>query len=110
MAQQETLESIAALRLLPHHIRHRVDELCTLGAVSLLPIVPRAKLHEHKVDRPDRLSEQSRTDAVHGSQLEVHENRAGHVAATGGLIEVHVGALQLEVRVIVVGRRRARPR
>ena len=47
-------------------------------------------------------AQRSRTDAVHGSWLKVHENRAGHVAATSGLIAVHVGALQLQVRVTVV--------
>ena len=34
VTQLETLEAIADLRLLPHHIRHRVDELCILGVLS----------------------------------------------------------------------------
>ena len=90
------------LRLHPHHIRHRVDELCTLGGVSLRPTVACAGLPQHKVVWPEQLSERSRTDAVHGSQLKVHENREGHVAATSGLIVVHVDTLKLEVRVTVV--------
>ena len=102
MAQLEILEAIAALRLLPHHMWHRVDELCTLGAVSLRPIVARASLPEHKVVWPEQLSEQSRTDAVLGSRLEVHENREGHVTTTSGLIVVHFDTLKLEVRVTVV--------
>ena len=44
VAQLEILEAVAALRLLPHHLWHRVDELCTLGAVSLRPIVARASI------------------------------------------------------------------
>ena len=44
----------------------------------------------------------SRTNAVHGSWLEVNENRAVHVAVAGGLVAVHVDALQLKVRVIMV--------
>ena len=75
-AQLETLEAIAAVRLLPHHIQHRVDELCTLGIVSLRSIVVRASLSEHKVVWPEQPSGRSRTDAAHGSRLEVHENRA----------------------------------
>ena len=55
-----------------------------------------------KLSDPERPSGRSRTDAVHGSWLEVHENRARHVAAIVGLIAVHFDALQLEVRVIVV--------
>ena len=50
---------------------------------------------------PERPSWRSRTDAVHGSWVEVHENRAGRVAAIVGLMAIHVDALQLEVRVIV---------
>ena len=90
------------VRLLPHHIQHRVDELCTLGKVFLRSLDARASLPEHKVVWPEQPSRRSRTDAVHGSRLEVHENRTEHVAATGGFIAVHVDALQLEIRVTVV--------
>ena len=48
------------------------------------------------------LSERSRTDAVHDSWLEVHENRVGHVVVIGSLIAVHADALKLEVRVVGV--------
>ena len=34
--------------------------------------------------------------------LVLHESRAGHETATGGLIAEHVDALQLEIRVTVV--------
>ena len=84
VTQLETLEAIVTVCLLPHHIQHRVDELCTLGVVSLRSIVVRASLSEHKVDWPELPSGRPRTDAVYGSRLEVHENRAEHVAATGG--------------------------
>ena len=37
--------------------------------------------------------------------LQVHEHRSRHVAAARGLVEVDVDALQLQVRVPVVGAR-----
>ena len=40
---------------------------------------------------------------VHGAGLQIHEDGAGHVAAASGLVVVNVDALQLEVRVTVVG-------
>ena len=89
-----------------YNIQHRDNELGTLGVVLLRPVVARASLFEHKVVPPEQLSERSRTNAVHGSRVEVHENRAGHVATTGGLIGVHLDALQLEVRVAVERARR----
>ena len=42
-------------------------------------------------------------DRVHGAGLKIHEDGAGDVAAAGGLVVVHVDALELEVRVAVVG-------
>ena len=36
------------------------------------------------------------------TRLQVHQDRAGDVAAAGGLVEVHVDALQLQVGVAVV--------
>ena len=92
VAQLETLEAIAALRL-PHHIQHRVDELCTLRVVSLHPIVARASLSEHKVVWPEQPSGRSRTDAVHGSGSNfMRIARSDH----------RWHALQLEVRVTVL--------
>ena len=87
----------------PHHIQHVVDELCAFDAVSLRSIVVRASLPEHKVVWPGRVSEWSHTDAVHGSWLEIHEDRAGYVVVTGGFIAVHIGTCPL-------GRCRARQR
>ena len=75
VAQLGTLEAIAAVRLVPHQVQQRVAELCTLGVVSLRSSVARASLSEHNVVWPEQPSRRSRTDAVHGSQLEVHENR-----------------------------------
>ena len=48
------------------------------------------------------LQRKIRTDGVHGSGLQIHKDGAGDVSATGGLVVVHVDALQLEVGVTVV--------
>ena len=101
VVQLETLEAMV-LRLLPCHIQHRVDELCTLNVVSLRSVVARASLPKHKVVWSEWLSERFCVEAVHGSRPEVHENRAGYIVVASGLIAVHVNALQLEVRIAVV--------
>ena len=77
VVQLETLEGVEALRLLPNHIHDRIDELGTLGVVSLRDFVARARVSEHNVVWPEQLSKRSRTNAVHGSRVEVHESRAG---------------------------------
>ena len=74
--------------------------------MALGSVVTGAGLAEDEVIRAEDLAEGAGADGVHGPGLEVHEDGAGHVAAAGGLVEVDVDALQLEVGVAVVGARR----
>merc|ERR1719267_182558 len=103
VAELEALEAVAGLGLLAHDIEHGVDELGTLGVVTLGPVVTSTGLAEDEVVGAEELTERTSADRVHGSGLEVHEDGAGHVTSTGSLIVVHVDALQLEVGVTVVG-------
>ena len=99
----EALEAVAALGLLADDVKDGVDELGALGVVALGPVVARARLAEDEVVRAEDLAERARADRVHGARLEVHEDVARDVAAAGRLVVVHVDALELEVRVTVVG-------
>jgi len=99
----EALKAVTALSLLAHNVEDGVDELSTLGVVTLGPVVTSTGLTEHEVVRAEELTEGTSTDGVHGAGLEVHEDGAGHVTATGGLVVVDVDALELEVGVTVVG-------
>jgi hypothetical protein len=60
-------------------------------------------LSEDEVVRTEDLTIGASADGVHGSGLKVHEDGTGDIASASGLIEVHVDALQLEVRVTLVG-------
>merc|ERR1719331_2066735 len=103
VAELEALEAVTGLGLLTHDIEHGVDQLGTLGVVTLGPVITGTSLAEHEVIGAEELTEGTSTDGVHGTGLEVHEDGAGHVAAASGLVVVHVDALQLEVGVTVVG-------
>ena len=81
----------------------RLTNLSALGVVALGPVVAGARLAEDEVVRAEDLAEGARADGVHGARLEVHQDVAGHVAAAGRLVVVHVDALELEVGVAVVG-------
>merc|ERR1719443_1237418 len=102
MSHLEPLQAVAAFRLLTDNVEHRVDELRTLSVMSLCPIVPGTGLAEHEVVWPEELAEGARANRVHGARLQIHEDRARHVAAARGLVVVHVDALELQVRVAVV--------
>ena len=56
-------------------------------------------LSENKVVRPEGLAKGARLDGVHGTRLEVDENRPGHVIASLALVEVDLDPVQLLVRV-----------
>mmetsp|Transcript_41418 Transcript_41418/g.86943 ORF Transcript_41418/g.86943 Transcript_41418/m.86943 type:complete len:447 (+) Transcript_41418:339-1679(+) len=103
MRDLEPLEHVARLGLLPRHVHDGVDQLGALGVVSLGPVVPRAGLAEDEVVRSEDAAEGPGADGVHGAGFEVGEDGAGDVAALGGLVEVDVDALELEVAVALVG-------
>jgi len=71
--------------------------------VTLGPVVTSTILAEHEVIGAEKLAEGTGTDRVHGSGLQIHEDGTGNISATGGLIEVHVDALQLKIGIAVVG-------
>mmetsp|Transcript_31309 Transcript_31309/g.79466 ORF Transcript_31309/g.79466 Transcript_31309/m.79466 type:complete len:502 (-) Transcript_31309:80-1585(-) len=99
----EALEAVSRLGLLADDVEDRVDELGALGVVALGPVVAGASLPEDEVVGAEDLAVGASADRVHGTGLEVHEDGAGHVAAARGLVEVDIDALELEVRVAVVG-------
>jgi len=88
----ETLEAIAGFGFLADYVKDGVDELSTFSVVTLSPIVTSASLAEHEVVGAEELTEGSSTDRVHGAGLKVHEDGAGHVAATGSFVKVDVDA------------------
>ena len=106
----EALEAVAGLGLLADDVEDGVDELGALGVVALGPVVAGAGLAEDEVVGAEDLAEGAGADGVHGAGLEVHQDGAGDVAAAGGLVVVHVDALELQVDVAVVGARRGRCR
>merc|ERR1711934_503385 len=98
----ETLEAIATLSFLTDDIEDGVDELGTLGVMTLGPVVTGTGLSENEVVGSEELTERSGSDGVPGSWLKIHEDGTGDIAATSGFVEVHIDSLELEIRVTVV--------
>merc|ERR1712100_734021 len=99
----ETLKAIATFSLLTDDVEDGVDELSTLGVVTLGPVVTGTSLTEDEVVGSEELTEWTGTDGVHGAWLEVHKDGTGNVTATSSLVVVDVDSLELEIRVTVVG-------
>lgn len=97
------LQAVAALRLFPHDIQDGIDQFRALGVVSLGPVISGAALTKNKVIRSKNLPERPRSHGVHGSGLQIHKDRPGHEFSPRRLIVVHVDALELEIRIAVIG-------
>merc|ERR1711959_698708 len=97
VGELEALEAIAGLGLLADDVKDGIDELGALSVVALGPVVTGSGLAEDKVVGAEELTEGAGADGVHGAGLQVHQDGTGHVAASGGLVVVHVDALQLKV-------------
>ena len=87
------LEAIAGLGLLADNIEDGVDELGTLGVVTLGPVVTGAGLAEDEVVWAEDLAEGTGADGVHGTGLEIDQDGAWDVLAASGLVIVDVDAL-----------------
>jgi hypothetical protein len=103
VSKLEALKTVARLGLLADDIQDGVDKLGTFSVVALGPVVTGTRLSEDEVVGAEDLAKRTSADGVHGSRLEIHQDGAGHVTATGRLVEVDVDALELEVGVALVG-------
>jgi len=99
----ETLEAIATFSLLSDDIEDGVDELSSLGVVTLGPVVTGTGLSENEVVWSEELTEWAGSDGVHGSWFEIHEDGSWDVSTTGSFVVVDVDSLELEIGVTVVG-------
>ncbi len=99
----ESLEAITALSFLSDNIEDGVNELGSLGVMSLCPVVTGTSLSEDEVVWSEELSEWTSSNGVHGTWLKIHKDGSWDVSTTGGLVEVNVDSLKLEIGVSVVG-------
>ena len=103
MGDLETLKAIATFSFLSYDIKDGVDELSTLGVVTLGPVVTSTGLSENEVVWSEELSEWSSSDGVHGTWLKIHQDGSWDVSSSGSFVIVNVDSLKLKIRVSVVG-------
>ena len=103
MGDLEPLEAVAAFSFFSDDVEDGVDEFGSFGVMSLGPVVSGSGLSEHEVVGSEELSEGSGAHGVHGSGFQVHQDGSGNVSSSGGLVEVDVDSLQLEVGISVIG-------
>jgi hypothetical protein len=81
----EALEAVAALGLTTDDIDDLVDQLGTLGVMTLGPVVASAGLAKDEVVGTEELTKGTGTDGVHGARLEIDEDGTGNILLAGCL-------------------------
>ena len=84
-----TLQAVAVLCLLANDIQHGVDQLGTLGVVTLSPVVAGTGLSEDKVVWTENLSVCTSADAVDDTGLEILEQRCYQEICTWDSLHGH---------------------
>merc|ERR1719197_799183 len=102
MAELKTLKAVTSLSLLADDIEHGVYELSALCIMSLCPVVACASLAKHEIIRAEKLAERTSANAVHRTGLQIHEDCAGHVTTSCGLVVVHINSFKLQVRIAMI--------
>jgi len=105
MGDLETLKAVATLGLTTNNVKDLVNQLRTLGVVTLCPVVASARLTEDEIVRTEKLSKRSSTNGVHCARFQVNEDSTGNELVSGGLVEVDVHAFKLEIRGTIVNAR-----
>jgi hypothetical protein len=81
----EALQAVAALGLTTDDIENLVDELGTLGVMTLCPVVTSTRLAKDEVVGTEELSKGASADGVHCTGLEIDEDGTGHELVARGL-------------------------
>lgn len=81
----ETLEAVTGLSLATDNIDDLVDELSTLGVVTLGPVVTGTRLAENKVVGTEELAKGTSANGVHGTGFQVDEDGTGDILVSASL-------------------------
>jgi hypothetical protein len=82
----EALQAVAAFGLAADDIKNLVNKLSTLSVVTFSPVVSCTRLTEDEVVGAEELTEWASTDRIHGTGLEIDEDRARNILVARCLI------------------------
>lgn len=85
-----------------NHGRHEGQNEAETRLTSFRPVVSSTTLTEDKVVGSEQVAEGTRPHGVHGSGLEVDQDRARNILVRANFVVVDVDALELEVVVTLV--------
>ena len=96
------MEAVTVLGFLTNNVEDGIDKLSAFSVMSFGPVVTSTRLAEDEVIGAEDLTVRARSNAVHRSGLQIHENRAWDVPPAARFVVVDVNPVELEIGVSLV--------
>jgi len=106
VSQLKSLKHITSFGLLANYVHDLINELSSLGVMSLCPVITSSALSVYEVIGSEKLSVFTSADRVHGSWLKIGKNCTRNITSSLSLVEVYVDTLELKRIVSLVCSRR----
>lgn len=85
MCDLETLKAITSLSFTTDNIQDLIHQLSTFGVMTLGPVIASARLAKYEVVGPEKLTEWTGANGVHGTRLEIDQHGTGNIFVGGRL-------------------------
>ena len=85
MSDLESLKAVATFSFTTNDIKNLVNKLCSLGVMTLGPVVSSTRLTKDEVVGTEELTERTSSNGIHRARLEVDENSARDILVVGRL-------------------------
>jgi hypothetical protein len=82
----EALKAVAALSFTPNDIKNLVNKLCSLGVMTLGPVVSSTRLTKDEVIRTEELAKRTSSHGIHCARFEIDEDSARDIFVVGCLL------------------------
>lgn len=102
MTHLETLQAVTIFGFFSNNIEYRIDEFSAFGVMTFSPVVSSTGLAENEVVRSEDLTIWARSEAVHGSRLQIHEDSTRDKPTATSFIVIDIDSFKLERGVAVV--------
>jgi hypothetical protein len=96
------LQAVTIFGFFSNNIEDRIDEFSAFSVVTFSPVVSSTRLAENEVVRSEDLTIGTRSDAVHGSRLQIHEDSTRNKPTATSFIVIHIDSFKLERGVALV--------
>jgi hypothetical protein len=96
------LQAVAIFGFFSNNIEDRIDEFSAFGVMTFSPVVSSTGLAENEVVRSKDLTIWARSEAVHGSRLQIHEDSTRDKPTATSFIVIDIDSFKLERGVAVV--------